>query len=108
MLSGIAAIMSYFGIGAFDDWRSTVDFLVTVDEFIINHAARPGLFIVFFSIFLATAVWPAVIGFLGHHRAIKMLWHLRSEGISHRNNHHAVANADDFLKWENGYNSWRR
>lgn len=104
VVSGIGSALSYFRVETFDNWISTMEFLVSIDQWIVNNAARPGLFIVFFSIFLATAIWPALTGWINSHWAIHRLWKLRSDGISLRNQ--CPHSKTDYEMWIPRFRHW--
>lgn len=105
---GSGSALTYFRIPIFDDWWSTMNFLVDVDLWIIRKAAYPGLFIVFFSLFLGTIVIPWLLGVINHHQAIRELWKLRSDGISFRNDATKVSTEDECNEWRQKYDIWRK
>jgi hypothetical protein len=101
------SFLTYLKVGVPQDVDGTVNFLVSVDQFIINNARYPGLFIVSVSILFGTVIVPWVIEFINHHVAIKKLWALRESGSDYRNRAFNVKSDLDYAIWKSTYETWR-
>jgi hypothetical protein len=60
-------ILSFFGVPLPKDWNTTASWLLSIDIWVLNHAAYPGLFLVFVGLALGTVVGPEVVRLLASH-----------------------------------------
>ena len=103
---GIFTVLSWFGNKAFKDKEGALELIAKIDAWIIDSAGYPGLFTIFFALFLGTSFIPWIRDVINKHYAIERLWKLRRKGVSHRNDHSKVSSEYDYSKWRDEYQQW--